>query len=224
MAGRVAYYGNITTQGLILDLDAGRKDSYPRTGTSWIDISGNNNNGTLINGPTYSDGSIVFDGVDDYVRCSTDLGSLTSVTISFWVKPTNPENNGPFVFFSNRLVSSTGLALWITQSKFSSRLNGTQLIGTNTSIANGVWKNLVYKWDGANAYLYVDSILDTTASNASSVLNGAANLSIAAETYGGDNADLLYLGETANTQIYNRALTQTEITQNFNALRGRYGI
>ena len=70
MAGRVAYYGNIVKNGLILDMDAAKRDSYPGTGTAWNDISGFQYNGTLTNGPTFNSsngGSIVFDGVDDRV-------------------------------------------------------------------------------------------------------------------------------------------------------------
>jgi hypothetical protein len=69
MAGRIAYYGNIATQGLVLDLDAAIQGSYPKTGSIWFDISNNGNNGTLTNGPLYTGsdyGAMVFDGVDDY--------------------------------------------------------------------------------------------------------------------------------------------------------------
>ena len=54
MAGRIAYYGNIATQGLVLNLDAGIQGSYPKTGSTWFDISNNGNNGTLTNGPLYT--------------------------------------------------------------------------------------------------------------------------------------------------------------------------
>src|SRR6056300_382098 len=86
MAGRIAYYGNIVTDGLVLNLDAARKDSYNRTGTTWNDISGNGNNGTLTNGPTFDSedyGSIVFDGVDDYVTVSaTPINSVLTNQIT----------------------------------------------------------------------------------------------------------------------------------------------
>ena len=65
---------NIVTDVLVLCLDAANRRSYPGSGNSWLDLSGNGNNGTLTNGPTYSSangGSLVFDGVDDYVNCGT---------------------------------------------------------------------------------------------------------------------------------------------------------
>ena len=88
MAGRIAYYGGIVKDGLILDLDAAKRDSYPSSGTVWNDISGFQNNGTLINGPTFNSsngGSIVFDGVDDYVQCAGSF-PLTSATIITWIR------------------------------------------------------------------------------------------------------------------------------------------
>ena len=54
MSGRISYYGNIVKDGLVLCLDAAKKDSYPRSGTLWNDISGGQRNGTLINGPTFN--------------------------------------------------------------------------------------------------------------------------------------------------------------------------
>jgi hypothetical protein len=78
--------GKIVTSGLVLALDAADKNSYPGSGTTWTDLSGNGNNGTLVNGPTFSSangGSIVFDGVDDYVTCGTNSSTLvSSMTIS----------------------------------------------------------------------------------------------------------------------------------------------
>ena len=67
----INYNPRIVTDGLVLLLDAGNTKSYPGTGTTWTDISRNGNNGTLTNGPTFDSangGSLVFDGVDDYVN------------------------------------------------------------------------------------------------------------------------------------------------------------
>ena len=102
MATRYNYTGGIVTNGLVLNLDAAKTDSYPGTGTTWRDLSGNNNNGTLTNGPTYTgvskDAAIVFDGVDDYVDCGNNstVNLNSSFTINCWVKisPTAPSSSG----------------------------------------------------------------------------------------------------------------------------------
>ena len=91
MAGRVAYYGNIVKDGLVLDMDAAKRDSYPGTGTAWNDISGFQYNGTLTNGPTFNSsngGSIVFDGVDDRVSRTTNINTGQNFTVNAWIYPT----------------------------------------------------------------------------------------------------------------------------------------
>ena len=78
MAGRIAYLGNIATQGLVLDLDAAIQGSYPKTGSLWTDISGNNNNGTLPTSSFYTGsdyGAIVFDGTYSPVTISQPSSS-----------------------------------------------------------------------------------------------------------------------------------------------------
>ena len=91
MAGRIAYLGNISPQGLVLDLDAAIMGSYPKTGSTWFDISNNGNNGTLTNGPVYTGsnyGAIVFDGVDDYVTGSNSSNfafGTGNFTVSYWM-------------------------------------------------------------------------------------------------------------------------------------------
>jgi hypothetical protein len=90
MSGRVSYLGGIVKNGLILDLDAGKLDSYNRVGTSWNDISSNGYVGTLINGPIYNSsngGSVSFDGVDDYGRIPYNSNfnlSNTDYTLEGW--------------------------------------------------------------------------------------------------------------------------------------------
>ena len=91
MAGRIAYYGGIVKDGLVLNLDAAKTDSYPKIGTAWNDISGNRNNSTLTNGPTFDSrngGSIVLDGVNDYgiLNSTLDIGIVGSWSI--WLNAT----------------------------------------------------------------------------------------------------------------------------------------
>ena len=78
----------IVTNGLVLYLDAANKKSYPGTGTTWTDLSGLGNNGTLTNGPTFNSangGSIVFDGVDDYVSVANNSSlNASTQTVSVW--------------------------------------------------------------------------------------------------------------------------------------------
>ena len=87
------YSPKIITNGLVLSLDAANNKSYPRSGTTWTDLSGNSNTGTLTNGPSFNDGnqgSIVFDGINDYASLSTttptDLQGNPAFTVDGWFK------------------------------------------------------------------------------------------------------------------------------------------
>jgi hypothetical protein len=89
-------YEPIVTSGLVMNLDAGFTPSYPRQGTTWYDVSGNDYNGALTNGPTFNSangGSIVFDGVDDYAN-NSNPSSLQNqnLTVSMWIKPSTATN------------------------------------------------------------------------------------------------------------------------------------
>ena len=104
--------GNIVTNGLVLNLDAANPRSYPQPydGTTWADLSGNGNNGTLTNGPTFNavnGGSIVFDGVDDFIQCTGSL-TVTSATFVSWIKRNGNQVTYTGILFS-RGTNTTGM-------------------------------------------------------------------------------------------------------------------
>jgi hypothetical protein len=228
MAGRIAYLGNIVTQGLVLDLDAAIQGSYPKTGTLWTDISGNNNNGTLTNGPAYTGsdyGAIVFDGVDDYVLGGNITGYFTNqVYASAFYKLTSA-GNYPMVLtlgiagssegFSLRHSSVSGdiqLVLSTTSTTTLSPTGGTSVIGQIIQV--GLW------YDGTTWKVYKNGVETNSANKTGNIQFGSAPLL----RLGARSDGFYFPGNIYNVQIYNRALSATEITQNFNALRGRYGI
>ncbi len=105
-------FGSIVQSGLVLNLDAGNTNSYPGSGTAWTDLSGNGNNGTLTNGPTYSSddgGAIVFDGTNDYATIDPQnsttnglyFGGATSISVSTWVKINNTNIFKTFVIYED---------------------------------------------------------------------------------------------------------------------------
>jgi hypothetical protein len=228
MAGRIAYLGNIVTQGLVLNLDAAIKGSYPGTGTTWTDVSNNRNNGTLINGPTFSSadyGSIVFDGVDDYVSCGNVLfNNVSAVTISIWVNIQTFTNGNTIISKGAQAEgSNTTFAAWIISSssirnRFYNSTETSGLVDTGT-LSQNTWYNLTWTYNGSAITGYTNSIVGETAALSGPLKTNTNPLNIARSIYG-NNTQMICSG----TQIYNRALTQAEITQNFNALRGRYGI
>jgi hypothetical protein len=229
MATNYNYFGGIVTNGLVLDLDAAKVASYSGTGTSWYDISGNNNNGTLTNGPTFSgigkQASIVFDGVDDYVSCGNVLfNNVSAVTISIWVNIQTFTNGNTIISKGAQGEgSNTTFAAWIISSsgirnRFFNSTGTSGLVDTGT-LSQNTWYNLTWTYNGSAITVYTNSIVGETAALSGPLKTNTNPLNIASSIYG-NNTQMICSG----TQIYNRALSQTEITQNYNATKGRYGI
>jgi hypothetical protein len=231
MATRYNYTGGIVTNGLVLNLDAAKTDSYPGTGTTWRDLSGNSNNGTLINGPTFSgigkQASIVFDGVDDtYTLGSFRISVNSSFTISMWFKRNGIMNNKRLLEIGGS--GGTSGRIWFGV------IDEANIYGTlwnNTYYTSGstrdYWQRVSNTFTGSQ---FVELVFtqDKLALVQKSYLNGIETNSTALSG-NLDNVNAVAQSTQINTsvsnlKIYNRALTQTEITQNFNALRGRYGI
>ena len=213
--------------GLVLCLDAGNTKSYPGSGTAWTDLSGNNNTGTLTNGPTYSSangGSLSFDGVDDYVDCgnATSLSFTNNLTVSIWCSSNNAASyRSPLMKASNGSWND-GFGYWQFSGTFAfyiNQWNGAQTV--SVSKASFSITNFVATYNGVNLKLYENgTLIQTGSSYTTNISNSSTNLEIGRGGGGSYN----WSGNIAQTQIYNRALTAAEIQQNFNALRGRYGI
>lgn len=220
----------IVTNGLVLLLDAANPKSYPGSGTVWTDLSGMGNNGTLANGPTYSsanNGSIVFDGVDDYTIVSTSSSiELPNIfTASVWVSIADL-NNSHEIISKGTGLSGNGNFGWALSFYDATKTIyfDAHSLSTRYSIVASYnttsWKNIVVMFNNGHMYLYIDGIL--SASNTSN------NFTIGNLTYNFTLSEPLQWqslnGKISNVQIYNRTLSVQEIQQNFNALRGRYGI
>lgn len=232
MAGRVAYYGGIVKDGLVLDLDAAKKDSYPGSGTTWSDISGNQNNGTLTNGPTFNSdngGSIVFDGTNDYVNCGNILNYTSqNFTFSCWVfinsLLTNAGGQGPSLFYKGSYrnngyynqIGQDGSINFITNTN--PEVNTATLPGT---IVAGNTYNITFTRNGASVRIYVNGIdLTSTIGVHTTIPSSTSNFNIASYNQGQIVANI----RMYNFLNYNKALTAQEILQNYNALKGRYGL
>ena len=224
MAGRVAYYGNIVKNGLILDMDAAKRDSYPGTGTAWRDISGFQYNGTLTNGPTFSSangGSIVFDGGDDFVSTNYTT-ALTDFTVCMWFKA--PDSTNPT---SARLMDKnyvTGMWLGKNASTGASNSWGGGIIessppyGIYLTLTDGQWHFLASIRSGTTHTLYGDGISNTTSNTVSATALSTGTMAIGRTSAGGN----YFKGNIPQISIYNRALSASEILQNYNATKGRY--
>jgi hypothetical protein len=224
MAGRIAYYGGIVTNGLVLDLDAAKKDSYPGTGTAWNDISGNRNNGTLTNGPTFNSdngGSIVFDGVDDYVNLGVFQTLINNFTINLWCRITKT-TGGNILGFYNINSPFNGWGLGFSQNPLDGgKLNfwdGTSWKNSNIDVTDSVLRNITVVINNTTLLsFYINGVFST------SIQGDTISTFTGNKAIGARNDGLGTMGGSINTiTIYNRALSASEVLQNYNALKSRY--
>jgi hypothetical protein len=221
---------NIVRDGLVLYLDAGSPNSFPlvNQSTTWKDISGNANNGTLTNGPTFNSangGGIVLDGVNDYID-STFVNPFAE-TVMVWVKSntTNWNENG-WISSSRRQnghiihpnISTKTVAFYVSNSS-----GGAVIIGSTTLTDITLPHLYCFTTNGSNSHkIYID---DTFISeNTTSITR---TLTPTSQTWyiGRDDTTSRYgNGAFYNVLRYNRALSSQEILQNFNATRARFGI
>lgn len=216
---------NIITTGLILYYDAANTKSYISSSTTWVDISKNGTNGTLTNGPTYSSangGSIVFDGVDDYINLGTYQSLINTFTVSFYSRL--PSGFGNIFGFYNVSPPYNGWGIGYGQNPiFGTRLNfwdGVSWRDPNINIVDSLWKNICIVVN--STYLisfYIDGTLITSVQGAT-ISPYIGNKAIGARP---DAAGSI-TGNISQVQIYNRVLSSQEILQNFNATRARFSI
>jgi hypothetical protein len=216
---------NIVTSGLVLYLDAGYPSSYLTPSTTWYDVSGYGNNGTLVNGPTYNSndgGSIVFDGVDDYVDIGYKLNLLNNdITQEAWVNA-NSFINGWHGIISNMPSWGTGFSLQIgTIQNIAAMVSGVYLTTSWTPSLN-VWYHIVATHrssDNLNV-LYVNGVQENTVTREISYVENAVTKVGLFYTYNG----LPFSGDIDVVRSYNRALTSSEVLQNYNAQKSRFGL
>jgi hypothetical protein len=229
---RWEYMPDIVRTGLVLNLDAGEPSSYSGSGTTWTDLSGNNFVGTLTNGPTYSSsngGSIVFDGSNDYVRIPYNSNlNPTTITVGAWIKRNQVVNYAHFIGLPisnstwNSPYMSYGVEYIGTTDTISFPLGFTDNTFAYTDAAtygNNIWFYFTGTYDKSNVKVYIDGVLITTRAETRTLYNSTADFYI-----GAINTSSQYPlnGNIAQVTIYNRALSASEIQQNYQALRGRF--
>jgi hypothetical protein len=215
----------IVTQGLVLHLDAADKNSYPGTGAAWNDLSGGGSNGTLTNGPTFDSangGSIVFDGVNDYVLIpdSPALKLNGNFTIMLWHRGITKTNTfpGPLYKGDSTIVGGGYILFYTSVSNGIMYLKRDNIQLPLTSAVNTYWSHITFTYDGTNVRGYVNgafsylsgTIVYSTNNDSSSLLLGKA------DQHGNASVGTL--------QMYSRALSAQEILQNYNATKSRFGL
>jgi hypothetical protein len=223
-------YGNrsIVTSGLTLCLDAGNLKSYPTTGTTWTDLTKISGNGTLTNmGVTgfssSNSGVLVFDGVNDYVILNNVIPiSDSTKSVFMWFKSTGNISTRQWLFYSGTETVGGRFALEIESSRFTFNYYSQAIQGivltTNTWYYGGVTYNSTTK----QLSIYLNGVLTSTTTFP--VATVSLNTGNGSFNYIGNifNATVPLNGNISNVQVYNRALSASEVLQNYNATKWRF--
>jgi hypothetical protein len=216
---RYEYDVPIVTDGLILNLDAGNLLSYAGSGNSWVDVSKNNNTGLLVNGPTYSGsgvtGALVFDGTNDYVTLGKDILS-TVYTISAWFMLGDQASNRMQIIFDS---SYSGILMNKNGGEFYYKNVPSYLLNFSYSFNFNTWYNITAVNASNKKSIYINGSL------VASIFDNSSYEPVNNFVIGSNAGSVEFLlGKVAEVIAYNRALRSSEIYQNFNAMRSRYGI
>jgi hypothetical protein len=225
-------YENILTSGMVLNLDPGFSPSYPTSGTTIYDLSSDNNNATLVNGISFNPngslfdggGSLTFDGVDDRVDFYAP-GLSGTATVEMWCKIGSDYSNRMFMGWQYYDVYTAGGTIGYNTG------NG-DVYGISQSTVNSLgivneWAHYIFEFRSDVAYtnnkIYVNGVSQTLSQQYSGEASGNRNFNSGygkIATWGGGGYNMIM--ECAVFRVYNRSLTQSEITQNYNAQKGRY--
>jgi len=229
----------IITDSLLLCLDAGNIKSYPTSGTAWTDLSGNGNNGTLTGGPTFNSankGGISFDGVDDHI----DIGNIAALgfttgmfTASCWFYIPSTwssgsqypnlfgkgasagwDTDGWTIYMFRNYGSGTGYTVGFGMRN-GATVNTCQVYNMPTNVPI----NVVATVDATSVKVYINKVLSGT--TARTIYPGVTtdSLKIASGPSG-----IYFPGLVYNAMLHSTALSQQEVYQNYDALKGRFGL
>ena len=219
----VGYNPKIVTDGLVMCLDAANKKSYSGTGTTWRDLSGNNNNGTLTNSPTFLNnnlGSFSFNGTSNFISTPINIDSDTN-TLCCWFKPNISITNG----VRSIITSDNGgydKGFGINNGAWSINIGSSETSAGSFNI--NIWYYGVVVYSNTNIQFYINSSIIYSRGSAQSSTAGS-NVSIGNASYPNNGIGTRFFsGNISFCKIYNRALSQLEILQNYNATKGRFNL
>ena len=216
---------SIVTDGLVFALDAGNTKSYPGSGSTWTDTVGGNT-GTLTNGPTHSSnngGYFEFPNSNSYIQLSNPvLTTPTSFSVEVWVRVTDTSASYSR-FLSNRDAHTDGVeAGFESTNKWYLQINGGVANFASATVNQDQWYHVVWNYDGSLGKIFADGVLIKTVSFGSQTINTTTASTIGAVSHQTSSVQNTF--EIGALRVYNnKALTATEVLQNYNAHKTRYG-
>ena len=219
----------IVTENLVLNLDAGNPASYSGIGTTWYDLSGNGNNGTLVNGVSYdstNQGSLVFDGVNQYgtVPYNSTFDLSGNYALEAWFKSSSFNNE--FLLISKDtygqnfdwcILIENSTTIQVYTARTSSYISATV-----PQLQPNTWYNVIITGISGVTKLYLNSV-EYGSGNFGLTNDSQSYVTLGCASW--NNPGAFTPGDISVLRAYqNKGLTQQEVTQNFNALKGRYGL
>jgi hypothetical protein len=217
--------------GLILALDAANTKSYPGSGTTWTDISANGRVGTLTNGPTYNSansGSITFTAASSNSVLLTGSTAVSQATFTVWLRRNGSQNDYAGILFTRGGVSSSisGLSFFSTVNNLAYNWNNavaSYSFNSGLTVPDGVWCMAALSLTSTAATLYLCQSSGTTSAT-NTLAHSSTTFDGLKLGWDGTASSRYMNGSIASAHLYNRALSASEIQQNFNALRGRFSV
>mgnify|MGYP000848796677 CR=1 FL=1 len=233
----LSYNPSSVSDGIVLYLDAANPRSYAGTGTTWYDISGNSNNATFVDSPTYlsvPQPYFNFDGSNDYMRIvrSPSMSPTSGLTQEVWFNYPSIPTTAIFIGLQYGASSNNTYALW--KENATTIMGGVNTSGSfsyigmgTTNLVGNRWYHFVHTYDGSTQKLYLNGSLMTTGSQSGTIqydVNNTRVLIGADDNGSGYNtgAGYFHSGKLSQVRIYNRGLSATEVLRNYNAQRKRY--
>ena len=224
-------YENIVTSGLTLNLDAAWTNSYATGTTTWNDLSGSGNTFTLLNGVAFNSsdyGSLTFDGTDDYTKTTSSfMNGATQGTFEFWFQTSSISGGGSYYFHRNCLIGKAsgpdnGLGFSTTSNRLRFRLGADSNLDSTIELSTNIIYHVVGTWDSNGSKLYINGVLNNSNNTANLSWYTSALETIIGRVYVG-SAGASFTGKIYSARAYNRALSQSEILQNYHVTKQRFG-
>lgn len=225
---------NVVTNGLLIYLDTTNASSYGGSGATWNDISGNNNNATLVNTPTYNSG---FGGYLNFTDSSLEyatipnIGDLSTWTVEAWFRLTTSLTGKVTSLVCNQFDLATKLNFSLGTNNAptnynlaSGFFNGAWRTNTGTAITTATWYQAVGTYDGSTVREYINGSASGGTLTYSGTPQSGGEIRLMRRWDSALSAGNLVNGDLSIVRVYNRALTSTEVVQNFNVDKLKYSL
>jgi len=215
----------VVTDGLVLYLDAANQRSYPKSGTTWSDLAGDENF-TLYNSPAFSNenrGIFTFGSANEYARCNVGFSTINIANgFSMRVLCRSTTTSTQIICSYSSAVGNNGIRFQKYNSNLYFTFGGVFDYDTGlalSSFCDGDWKDLVLTTNNSNATIYINGEQIHTRSVSAPSMTNVSSVDIGRYSY---NNSYFYSGDIGNFSMYNKILSADEVRQNYLATRGRY--